>query len=229
MDFLSRMMVQVRDLFASMTPAARITSALLLAVIVVSLGYLFQGYSSGSKEYLFNGEMMQAREANAIEAALAKARLKGWEREGGRILVPRGNKAEYLAAIADAGALPANFDKLLENSLDLGPFVSEPTRKAREKAAREQQLSMIVRMMDGVEDAQVLYDIREARGFAPGGSTATVSVQPASGQSLTPQRMKLIRSAVAGAIMGMFGLPLPPVESLPVTQQLTGGMRNAMP
>lgn len=203
MDFLSRTMVQLRDLFASMTPAARITSALLLGVIVVSLGYLFQGYSSGSKEYLFNGEMLQGREANAVEAALASAKLGGWEREGGRILVPRGNKAEYLAAIADANALPANFDKLLEESLDLGPFVSEPTRQARMKAARERQLSMIVRSMDGVEDAQVLYDIREARGFEPGNSTATVSVLPAPGESLTPQRMKVMRTAVAGAIAGM--------------------------
>ena len=33
------------------------------------------------------------------------------------------------------------------------------------KAARERQLSMIVRMMDGVDDAQVLYDIREPKGF----------------------------------------------------------------
>ncbi len=203
MDFLSRMMVQLRDLFASMTPAARITSALLLGVIVVSLGYLFQGYSSGSKEYLFNGDMMQSREANAVEAALAKAGLPPWERQGGRILVPRGNKAEYLAAIADAGALPANFDTLLAESLDLGPFVSEPTRKAREKAARERQLSMIVRMMDGVEDAQVLYDVRESKGFEPGKSTATVSVLPAAGQTLTSERMKRIRGAVAGAIAGM--------------------------
>lgn len=195
--------MQMRDLFASMTPAARITSAMLLGVIVVSLGYLFQGYSSGGKEYLFNGEMLQGREANAVEAALASANLSGWEREGGRIRVPRGNRSEYLAAIADANALPANFDKLLEESLDLGPFVSEPTRQARMKAARERQLSMIVRMMTGVEDAQVLYDIRPARGFEQGTSTATVSVQPAPGQAITPQRMKAIRAAVAGAIAGM--------------------------
>jgi len=203
MDFLNRTVVQLRDLFASMTPAARVTSAMLLGVIVVSLGYLFQGYTSGSKEYLFNGELLQGRDANAIEAALASHKLSGWERHGGRILVPRGNKAEYLAAIADSGALPANFDKLLEESLDLGPFVSEPTRQARTKAARERQLSMIVRMMEGVEDAQVLYDIREDKGFKQGGSTATVSVLPVSGQALTPQRMKVIRAAVAGAIFGM--------------------------
>jgi flagellar M-ring protein FliF len=203
MDFLSRSMAQLRDLFASMTPAARITSTLLLGVIVVSLGYLFQGYAGGSKEYLFNGQMLEPNEAHRIEAVLAEAGLSGWERQGDRILVPRGERAAYLGAIASAGALPANFDTLLEESLDLGPFVSEPTRKARMKAVRERQLSMIVRQMDGVSSAQVLYDIREPKGFEPGASSATVSVEPAPGQPLTPQRMKVIRAAVAGAVAGM--------------------------
>jgi flagellar M-ring protein FliF len=117
--------------------------------------------------------------------------------------VPRGEKTAYLAAIASAGALPANFDTLLEESLDLGPFVSEPTRKARMKAVRERQLSMIVRQMDGVQSAQVLYDIREPKGFEPGQSSATVSVEPMPGKPLTPQRMKTIRAAVAGAVAGM--------------------------
>jgi flagellar M-ring protein FliF len=204
MDFFSRSMAQLRDLFASMTPAARITSTLLLGVIVVSLGYLFQGYSSGSKEVLFNGEALQPGEAHRIESVIAKAKLTGWERQGDRILVPRGEKAEYLAAIADANALPANFDTLLEESLDLGgAFVSEPTRKARMKAVRERQLSMIVRRMDGVEEAQVLYDIREAKGFGKEQTTATASVRPQAGQTLTPARQKTIREAVAGAIAGM--------------------------
>jgi flagellar M-ring protein FliF len=203
MDFLSRSMAQLRDLFASMTPAARITSTLLLGVIVVSLGYLFRGYAGGSKEYLFNGQMLEPNEANRIEGVLAEAELTGWERQGDRILVPRGEKAAYLGAIASAGALPANFDTLLEESLDLGPFVSEPTRKARMKAVRERQLSMIVRQMEGVASAQVLYDIREPKGFEPGYASATVSVEPAPGQPLTPQRMKMIRAAVSGAVAGM--------------------------
>ena len=50
MGFLNQSISQMRDLFASMTPAARITAALLLGVIGVSLAYLFQGYAGGSKE-----------------------------------------------------------------------------------------------------------------------------------------------------------------------------------
>ena len=44
---------------------------------------------------------------------------------------------ERLAAVADAGALPKDFDRMLEESLDTGMFENGETKKARFKAARE--------------------------------------------------------------------------------------------
>lgn len=204
MGFLNQSLAQIRDLFASMTPAARITAALLVAVIGVSLGYLFQDYAAGGKEFLFNGEMMQPREVDAMEAAIAKAKLNDYERQGNRISVPRGKKAEYLAAVADGGALPVNFDTLLLEEANKGSMFSDSkTRDARMKAARERQLSMMIRMMEGVADAQVLYDVREQKGFGKMQLTASVSVRPAAGESLTPRRKKMIRQAVAKSIAGL--------------------------
>jgi flagellar M-ring protein FliF len=203
MAFLNQSFAQIRDLFASMTPAARITSALLLGVIVVSLGYLFQGYAGASDELLFNGEVLQPREADYVEAAIAEAGLTVLPRQAGRIVVPRGQKTAYLAAIADAGALPKDFDKLLEDSLDTGMFENGETKKARFKAARERQLSMIISMMDGVDDAKVMYDIREPVAFEKEEVTAMVSVLPDMGTLLEPHQMKMIRDAVAGAISGL--------------------------
>ncbi len=203
MAFFNHSFAQIRDLFASMTPAARITSALLLGVIVVSLGYLFQGYAGASEELLFNGEVLQPREADYVEAAIAEAGLTVMPRQAGRIVVPRGQKTAYLAAIADAGALPKDFDKLLEDSLDTGMFENGETKKARFKAARERQLSMIISMMDGVDDAKVLYDIREPVAFEREKVTATVSVLPDMGTLIEPNQMKMIRDAVAGAISGL--------------------------
>lgn len=203
MDFVNQFFAQIRDLFASMTPAARITSALLLGVIVVSLGYLFQGYSGTAEAFLFNGALLQPAEADRVEAAIAKAGLKVYERNAGRIVVPRGEKAAYLAAVADDGALPANLDTLLDESLDGGMFESSETRRARYKAARERELSMVVSMMEGVEHAKVMYDIRESKGFERQQSTATVSVMPAEGLPLDALRVRRIRLAVAGAIAGL--------------------------
>jgi flagellar M-ring protein FliF len=203
MGFFNQSLAQMRELFASMTPAARITSALLLGVIVVSLGYLFQGYADSSEELLFNGEILEPREADRVEAAIAQANLPVLDRQAGRIVVPRGRKAEYLAAIADAGALPANFHTLLEESLDTGLFENGETKKARFKAARERQLSMLVSEMTGVDDAKVLYDIRESKAFGKEKITATVSVLPAAGATLDALRIKMIRQAIAMAIAGL--------------------------
>ena len=46
MDFLNQATGQIRELFLSMTPAARVTALLLVGVIVVSMGYLFQHHSA---------------------------------------------------------------------------------------------------------------------------------------------------------------------------------------
>src|SRR5437762_6443936 len=131
MDFLNKALAQLSELFRSMTPGARITAGLLLAVVVISVGYLFQHGVSGPDTYLFGGEPLADGTLTRVEAAIAKAGLSDYQREGGRIRVPSGQQAKYLAAVADAGALPPNFNTILENALDKGgPWESgEATRQ----------------------------------------------------------------------------------------------------
>jgi len=204
MDFLNQAINQMRDLFQSMTPASRVTAVLLVAVIGVSLAYLVQFQSAGPDEFLFNGELLPSTVVDRAEAAIAQAELQDYERVGNRIKVARGKKAEYLAAVAEAGALPPNFHTILESALDLGPFVDEKTRRERLKAAREQQLSMMIRAMEGVEDAKVIYDIGEPRGISRVSlASATVSIQPTPGGALNPHQTKMIKKAVAGAISNL--------------------------
>jgi len=204
MDFLNQAVAQVRELLLSMTPAARVTALLLVGVIGVSLSYLVKHQTASPDEYLFGGDPLSSNDATAIEAALGQANLSGYERDGNRIKVPRGQKAAYFAAIADAEALPRNFNKLLEKALDTGPFTDRTTKEQRLKAAREEQLSMIVSGMAGIENAVVIYDVQEAKGLTrKRNATATVSVQPDVGESLDARKMKLIRETVAGAIAGL--------------------------
>lgn len=201
MDFLNQAAGQLRELMLSMTPAARVTALLLLGVIGVSLGYLVQHQSAGPDSYLFNGEYLPGSVIDRAYAAIAKAGLEGAEREGNRIKVPSGRKAEFLAAVADGGALPPNFHKIVEDALNLSPFVSSDVRKAKYKAGREQQFSMLVSEMDGIEQANVMFDIKEGRGFGKKDSaTATVSVRPEAGESLDVRQIKMIQKAIAGGV-----------------------------
>ena len=117
MDFLNKAFAQVSELFKSMTAAARITAGMLLVVIVISLGFLFQRQSSGPDAYLMGGEPFPAAQLPAMEAAFAKANLSAAVIEGNRVRVPRGQQAAYMGALADAGALPPNFGSYLEKAL----------------------------------------------------------------------------------------------------------------
>ena len=92
MDFLNRALAQVRDLFLSMTPGARITAGLLLAVVVISLAYLLHG-GVGGDTYLFGGASFTPSEQQAMETAFGKAGLNGFEFVGGKVRVARSRSA----------------------------------------------------------------------------------------------------------------------------------------
>ena len=166
MDFLNQAAGQIRDLLLSMTPAARVTALLLTGVIAVSLGYLVQQQSASPDDFLFNGEILSGADAERAAAAIAQAGLTVYERVGNQIRVPRGKKSEYLAAVADAEALPRNFHTVMEKALALGPFTDKETRRQSIKTAREQQFSMMIRKMDGIEEALVIYDVTKPRGMS---------------------------------------------------------------
>src|SRR6478735_1778629 len=205
MDFLNKAIAQLSELFRSMTPGARITAGLLLAVVVISVGYLFQHSATGPDTYLFGGEPISNGQLDRVEAAIAKAGLSDFQREGFRIRVPSGQQAKYMAAVADAGALPPNFNTIMENAINGGsPWESREQMRERVKVGKQQTLSEIVRGMYWVENAVVLYDEHETRGLRDLGAvkqaTASVSVRPRLGESLTPQRAKNIQKLVAHSV-----------------------------
>jgi flagellar M-ring protein FliF len=205
MDFLNKSMAQLSELFRSMTPGARLTAGLLLAVVVVSMGYLFRESASGPDAFLFGGEPLSDGQLTRVEAAIAQAGLNGFVREGNRIRVPAGQQAAYLGAVADAGALPPNFNTILENALDKGgPWESSAAKRERLKVAKEQTLSEILRDMNWVENAVVLYDEHEVRGLrdlsAVKQMSASVSIKPIVGETLTMPRAKNIQKLVASAV-----------------------------
>jgi flagellar M-ring protein FliF len=205
MDFLNKSLAQLSELFRSMTPGARVTTGLLLAVVVVSVGYLFRQGASGPDSYLFGGEALPEGQLIRVEAAIAQKGLSGAVREGQRIRVPAGQQALYLAAVADADALPQNFDTILENAVDKGaPWESAAAQRERLKVAKQKTLSEIVRTMSWVDDAVVIYDEQESRELgrlAPTKRvTASVNVQPAVGETLDARRAKMLQKLVASAV-----------------------------
>src|SRR5262245_41328635 len=194
MDFLNKGLSQVSELFRSMTPGARIVAGLLTTVVVVSLAFLVQRQAAGPDELLMAGQQFSPSELNAMEAAFGKANLSSWEIEGGRIRIPSGQRGAFMGALADAGALPSEFNSHLRKALDQGGlFVSRKEREERLKIAMQDELGMILRNMKGIEKASVIYDVAQKRGLSDlVVATASVSVKPIGGQPLAPEQVQNI-------------------------------------
>ena len=202
MDFLNRALAQVRDLFLSMTPGARITAGLLLATVVISLAYLFHSGIGGSDAYLFSGESFTSSEQHAMEAAFAKAGLNAYAFEGGRVRVPRGQQNVYVAALATGKALPLNFGELLQTVVnDTNVFRPRDTVNTAIETAREMTLSNIISKMNGIDDnATVMFGSREEPGLLHKKTrTASVTVKPRGNETLSAELADSIRSMVASA------------------------------
>ncbi len=122
----------------------------------------------------------------AMEAAFAKANLKGYEIRGTQILVPRGQEAAYMAALAEAKALPPDFSTVMREALNNGNiFESAKQQEQRIKTLTEEKLGLIIGSMRGMERATVLYD----SDFKPGLKkekiiTASVAVKPLGSEQL---------------------------------------------
>ena len=204
MDFLNKAMARLSDLFRTMTPGARITTGLLLVVAVVGAGYLFQHPVSGGDDYLFGGESMQTPTLQKMEEAFGHAGLNGFTMEGGRVKVPHAQRAAYLAALADAKALPTNSGQALKAAADGGLFEAPATSQRRFNLALQEEMSLVISRMKGIERASVIIDVQAQSGLGLSPlKTASVAVQAVGGVPLDDEQVDKIRYYVAAANAGM--------------------------
>ena len=205
MDFLNKSFAQLKDLFLSMTPAARITSALLLAVVVISLGYLFTHEIAGPEVYLLGGEMFSASEINSMATAFSQEGLDSYEIEGNKIRVPRNRRGEYMAALGKHNALPEDFTEIFTRALEAGgTFISPSDRQAYLKGATEKRLSRMLSDWPNVERAYVVYGTKRKGGWNRDTvATASVQVKPRNNEPLDPAVISSIRKTVVKAIPGL--------------------------
>lgn len=205
MDFLNSAYKQGADLYESMTPAARITAGLLLGVVVIALYYLVQMPTSAPDELLLGQNNFSSSDLSAMEAALAQEGLNEYERVGNGLRIPRGKRAAYVAAIAKHKALPRDFSKIFEDQANAStPWESSQARLNRQKVAKQQELSLIISAMSGIERATVQYDEQEGRSFPRTlHKTAVVAVQPRGSQTMSDEQADNIIDFMIHAVAGL--------------------------
>jgi flagellar M-ring protein FliF len=202
MNNLQKALAQIVVLLRSMSLQLRMIAAVLLVLIVVSGSYLANVGVSGDRVLLLGDASIAPNELISMRLAFAKAGLNDFAVEGDRILVPRAQQSQYLAAIADADALPHNFGdamrKMLENT---SPFIDRKRREEMQKVAVQEYLSRTIMAMGYVEWATVMYDVQQ-QTFPQNKRDVRVcvTVKPLAKSGLTLEQARKIRSVVGPSL-----------------------------
>jgi flagellar M-ring protein FliF len=201
MNFLNQFGQQLSDLFKSMTPAARIVTALLAVAIGVSLFFLFKLQSSAGESYLFGGTEFFQNDIGTMSVAFGKAGLNDFEIAGNRIKVPRAKRDLYLKALAENEAVPES----VRGMYDIGSKMSAFTpRSQQDQMVKDDKKKMTVHMVQGlpyVERALVEFEDVEAEGpFRRKERSAVVTVKPTGSHTLQPNERRSIFEIVSKSL-----------------------------
>jgi flagellar M-ring protein FliF len=205
MNALSEFGKQIAKLFETMTPSARIMAGLMVGVIVISLGWIFNSQQSApGYHYLFGGRNFSDADLDMMEAAFSDTGLREFDRVGSRIRVPAEQKDAYLKALSAGDALPKEWGGIMDAALkDQSPWDSNWQRETGVQFAKEREVSNLIRRMPGIEFAAVDYD-EQRTGFARNTlRTCSVSVQAMRNSPLPVETLKMISKMVQAHFAGL--------------------------
>jgi flagellar biosynthesis/type III secretory pathway M-ring protein FliF/YscJ len=205
MELVNQGFARCGELVKAMTPGARLVAALSLAVVIASLVWLFGQQIVPGHTYLMGGESFSVTQLRDMESALGQAGLTEYQIDGARIRVPSGQQSKYMAALAEGGALPADFGEYLRKAVDTNGFMLYGSRQeAQLKVAVQSELQGLINRFHGIESSFVQIAEEANQGFSRTRSvTASVGVQPRSREALNERTVSAIRMIVANAWGGL--------------------------
>jgi type III secretory pathway lipoprotein EscJ len=187
------------------------SQVIALGLVVVSIGWavwLLQDRPHHEEVELLSGSKLPSSELAIMEAAFDRAQLTDYRSEDGRVWVPRARQSAYMRALVDAEALPREFGGSLRRALESNsPWQSKAVQEEMLRVATQEELSLVICSMPGIERAAVLYDVDNAASSgslrATSVKTASVSVRTQPDTDLDPTRIEAIRVLVASSIAGL--------------------------
>lgn len=204
MDFLNKAYQSVLELFQSMTPAARVTSGIMLAAIVASMFYLFQFQISGGTVYIYGGQEFSSSEIGQMQNAFAAASLNDYEVVGNRVRIPLSSRDLYNNALTENNAVPNSILRKEDTSISSNPFLSGPAQKQMQKAAKTKKIRDLVMDSPVVQAAQVEYDEQyEGAPFRELRRSCVVSVTPNGSYQLNRDDVTAIQRTVKASLVGI--------------------------
>ena len=207
MNQLNEFIQQMRSLFAGMTPQSKLMAVLLTVGIGVSSVFLIQGAATGNGAmvYLLDGKTLSEEELSKIEFALGNSGLRGFERIGSRIRVPKASSELYYKAIFEGKAVPEGMGSSLELALNSNTFLeSTKTTEQRLLNAKVKALSNAIKRMDPmIVDAWITPDEKRVGFSGDRKQTASVAIQTKGAKELSSNQRRAITSFVEKSFAGL--------------------------
>ena len=180
----------------------------VVAILLIGGGigiWLEMQPSSENRIALFDGKQFTPDELVQIEAALAKKNLSDYTIVNQTLEIPTKSRSAYVAALAEANALPQESGRTLEKTaVDISLFDSPEVRNLKIKAAQQKDLADIINSMEGVSNASVLWDAEKQGGLNPKTIVrASVSLKSVPGYALDDAKIDAICRLTANAIAGL--------------------------
>ena len=189
----------------AMTPS----QVIALGLVAASMGWavwLLRDRPTSEEVELLAGMALPSSEMAIMEAAFDRAQLTDHRTDGGRVWVPRSRQSAYMRALVDAEALPREFGGSLRRALEKNsPWQSRAVQDELLRVATQEELSLVICSMPGIERAAVLYDTESHHSLEGGGpaKTASVNVRTQPDMELDPARVQAIRVLVSSSIAGL--------------------------
>jgi hypothetical protein len=189
-------------------PLVSPAQVIALGLVAASIGWaawLLRDQPIREETELLSGSVLPSSELAIMEAAFDRVQLTDYRTEGGRVYVPRSRQSAYMRALVDAEALPREFGGSLRRALaNNSPWQSKAVQAELLRVATQDELSLVLCSMPGIERAAVLYDVEQQSGLAGGTvKTASVSIRTQPDSELDPARVQAIRIMVAASIAGL--------------------------
>lgn len=203
MNFLNQSYHSLVELFKSMTPAARVTSGIMLVAIIASMFYLFQFQLNGGTVFIYGGQEFSQGEIGQMETAFAKAGLNDYTLAGNRVKIPLSSRDLYTKALAENDAVPNSIISREDSSVSTNPFMSQAAQSQAEKQNKTNKIRSMIMASPKINNASVEYDeVMEGAPFREMRRTCAIGIHPVGSYQLTREDFvsiqRIIKTALAG-------------------------------
>jgi flagellar biosynthesis/type III secretory pathway M-ring protein FliF/YscJ len=201
MAWLNPLIIKLRERWAGVPRPTQIVVVTTVAIAMMLAAYGLSWKGDQPHLPLFSGRTFSQQELMAIETAFGRAGLGDYRVAEGTVWMPEDQRAAYIGAIVEAGALPLDFDLDLKEALNkTSPFESSAQWQARLQLAKQRELAKILCSMSDIEHASVQFDEEVLGGLRNERRVrAMVVVRPHPQSELDACRIRSIRQLIAAS------------------------------